>query len=418
MRSDSVMRTVLLLPLALTLASAANDPQMKERIKGIREYAKQGSGAIPSIEPYLADADTEVRLEATKAIADIGTQRSIDPLVKALQDNAPEVQIRATIGITNFYHPGYSKGRTRLSDENRDIVDGYVQARQDVVEWLGKIARGGASMESRAQAARALGVLRARNAIPDLAEALKSKNSSVLFEVLIAFQKIAEPSVAPTVQYLLRDLDDRVQIAAIETAGILRNRAALPDLREVIERARNAKIRRVALTSIAMMPDEASRSLFTQYFGDKDDGLRGAAAEGLGRLKNGADLTSLESAFENEKKMSPRLSMAFAAVMLGKHELSEFSPLQYLVNTLNSRIYRDSAEPLILELSRDETVRQNLYAALPKGTKEEKLRLVRVLGVTGDRDTLNVLEPMKTDIDGDVAQESVKAVRSIQARLP
>lgn len=412
------MRIVLLFPLVALLAMAAKDPQMKERIKGIREYAKQGSAAIPSIEPYLTDGDVEVRLEAVKAIADIGTQRSLDPLVKALQDNQPDVQVRAAIGLTNFYLPGYSRGRTRLSDENRDVVDGYVEARPDIVEWLGKVARGGASMESRAQAARALGVLRAKPAIPDLLEALKSKNGSVLFEVLIAFQKIADISVAPQVQYLLRDLDDRVQIAAIETAGILRNRAALPDLRDVIERARNTKIKRAALTSIAMMPEEASRTLFTQYFGDKDDGLRGAAAEGLGRLKNTSDLAAMEAAFENEKKMSPRLSMAFAAVLLGKHELSEFSPLQYLVNTLNSKLYRDSAEPLLRELSREASVRKNLYAALPNGTKEEKLRLIRSLGVTGDRDTLTVLEPLKTDIDGDVAQESVKAVRTIQSRLP
>jgi HEAT repeat protein len=411
------MRTVLLLPLFVLLASG-KDPQAKERIKGIREYAKQGSAAIPSIEPYLADADVEVRLEATKAIAEIGTQRCLDPLVKALQDNQPEVQIRATIGITNFYLPGYSRGRTRLSEENRDVVDGYVQARPDVVEWLGKVARGGVSMESRAQAARALGVLRSKESVPDLLEALKSKNGSVLFEVLIAFQKIADPSVAPKVQYLLRDLDDRVQIAAIETAGILRNRDALPDLREVIERARNNKIRRAALTSIAMMPDEASRSLFAQYFSDKDDGLRGAAAEGLGRLKNPSDLPSMEAAFEGEKKMSPRLSMAFATVLLGKRELSEFSPLQYLINTLNSKLYRDSAEPLLLELSRDAAIRQNLYAAIPKATKEEKLRLIRILGTTGDRETLSVLEPLKTDLDGDVAQESVKAVRTIQSRLP
>jgi hypothetical protein len=110
--------------------------------------------------------------------------------------------------------------------------------------------------------------------------------------------------------------------------------------------------------------------------------------------------------------------MAFATVLLGKRELSEFSPLQYLINTLNSKLYRDSAEPLLLELSRDAAIRQNLYAAIPKATKEEKLRLIRILGTTGDRETLSVLEPLKTDLDGDVAQESVKAVRTIQSRLP
>ena len=59
--------------------------------------------------------------------------------------------------------------------------------------------------------------------------------------------------------------------------------------------------------------------------------------------------------------MGPRLSLAFALVTLGRRELSEFSPLQYLVNTLNSRIYRDSAEPLLLEVARDPETRAALY---------------------------------------------------------
>ncbi|MCS7025576.1 MAG: HEAT repeat domain-containing protein [Bryobacteraceae bacterium] len=411
------MRVGLLLLLA-NVGSGANDPRTKERIKGIRDFAKQGSSAIPAIEPYLADADLPVRLEATKAIAGIGTQRCLDPLVKALRDNAPEVQIAAVIGLTNFYHPGYSRTGARLSEENRDVVEAYVQARPDVVEGLGKVARGGSSFEARAHAARALGVLRAKAATEDLLEALKSKNSAVLFEVLIAFQKFGDPANASRVQYLLRDLDDRVQIAAIETAGILHNRAALPDLRDVMERARNTKIRRAALTSIAMMADASSRNLFLQYFKDKDDGLRGAAAEGLGRLKDPADRPAMEAAFESEKKMGPRLSAAFALVMMGKLELSEFSPLQYLINTLNSKLYRDSAAPLLAELSRQPAVRQQLYAALPKGTKEEKLRLIRILGSTGDRETLRALETWKTDADPEVSQESIKAIRSIQARLP
>ena len=40
----------------------------------------------------------------------------------------------------------------------------------------------------------------------------------------------------------------------------------------------------------------------------------------------------IEKAWQDEGKTSPRLSLAFAQVMLGKTEVSEFSPLQYLIN--------------------------------------------------------------------------------------
>ena len=65
-----------------TLALAAQD-DAKQRAKAVREYGKSASSdAIPKLETYLADPDVDVRREAVKAIVDIGTQRSLDPLVK------------------------------------------------------------------------------------------------------------------------------------------------------------------------------------------------------------------------------------------------------------------------------------------------------------------------------------------------
>ena len=56
-------------------------------------------------------------------------------------------------------------------------------------------------------------------ALPDLVEALRSKDNTVMYESLAAMQKIRDPQAGPKITYLLRDLDDRVQTTAIETAG-------------------------------------------------------------------------------------------------------------------------------------------------------------------------------------------------------
>ncbi|MCC6368158.1 MAG: HEAT repeat domain-containing protein [Bryobacterales bacterium] len=428
------MRVFATLLLAAFACRAAADPdEAKARIRGIRDYAKQGPSAIAKIQPYLEDRDKEVRWAAVEAISEIGTQRALDPLIQATNDNEESIQVRAVDGLVNFYLPGYLKTgiggsirratralKGRFTDTNNDIIDPYVSVRPEVITAIGKLARGGISMESRANAARALGILRGKTALPDLYEALRSRSDIVLYESLIAIQKIRDTSSGPQIQFLLRDLKDRVQIAALETTGILRNRAAIPDLRLALKNARNDKIRRAALTALAMMPDEANRPLFAQYFASKDEGLRAAAAEGYGRLRQASDLPALERAFQDEDKMGPRLSMAFALVMLGKHELSEFSALQYLVNTLNSRLYRDSAEPLLTELARDPGVYKAIYPALrkPDATKEEKIRLLRILGRTGGKDTLAVVEPLKGDSDAEVAQEAMRAAQNITARLP
>src|SRR6185436_11911968 len=111
----------------LLLCAAALAAQT--RPKDVREAAKPGSSALPKLQEFLKDPSTEVRVEAVKQIVEIGTQRSLDPLVVATQDNDPEVQIRATDGLVNFYVPGYvatgvarfiAAVRGRFDRENRD----------------------------------------------------------------------------------------------------------------------------------------------------------------------------------------------------------------------------------------------------------------------------------------------------------
>src|SRR5436305_4450628 len=79
----------------------------KERISRIRDLSKRDSSAIRSLAPYLSDANREIRLEAVKAIVKIGGEASLDPLVTATHDKDPEIQIKATDGLVNFYLPGY-----------------------------------------------------------------------------------------------------------------------------------------------------------------------------------------------------------------------------------------------------------------------------------------------------------------------
>jgi HEAT repeat protein len=305
----------------------------------------------------------------------------------------------------------------RFTDTNDQVIDAYIQPRPEVIGALGKLTRGGVSLEVRANAARAVGILRGKEAVPDLLEAIRTKDSLVIYETLIALQKIRDLSAGPRVTFLVRDQEPRVQVAAIETAGLLLNKEAVPELIQVLNRTNDRKVRRAALTSLAMLPDEKSRPLFERFLSDKDDRMRGGAAEGFGRLKNKADEPRVLASFQDEKKTSPRLSLAFAMVSLGKTGLSEFSPLQYLVNTLNSSAYRGEAFALLVELARDPAVRTQLHAALQSGEKEEKVHLAQVLARSGDQTSVGPLERLSKDADAEVAQEGLRALRSLRARL-
>jgi len=427
-----VTKTILFFIVAALAWAQAPNSDPKQRAKDVRELAKQGQDAIPRITPYVSDPDLNVRVEAVKALVAMGGPRIVDPLLTAARDNDPEIQIRATDGLVDVYLPGYVKTgmsgtvqrmgvniRAKFGvDTNDQVIEEYVQVRPEVIAALGKLVTGGASIDVRANAARAIGVLRGKDAIPELIEALHSKQDAVMYEALVAIQKIRDPEAAGRISFLLRDLDDKIQTTALETTGILRNREAAPDVRDALEHARNIKIRRSATSALAMLSDPADHGAFVRDLNDKDDAIRSAAAEGLARLEIPADRPLVEKAFNDERKMGPRLADAFAVVALGNADTGEFSSLRYLVNTLNIRAYRGVASAYLTELCRDLKIRQAIYPMLPRATKDEKIQLSIVFARSGGRDSLPYLESLSTDPDSEVAAEGTRSLRTLRARLP
>ena len=94
-------------------------------------------------------------------------------------------------------------------------------------------------------------------------------------------------------------------------------------------------------------------------------------------------------------------------VMDGKTELSEFSPLQFLINNLNSAAYNGEAQPFLVELARDPKVRNALYAPMQSGTKDEKIGLAGVLARSGDPGSVAPLQKLTNDPDPAVAQAAL-----------
>lgn len=355
---------------------------------------------------------------------------TIEQLIESTKSNIPETQIQATDGLVDHYLPGYIKTglsgmiskagtsvKAKFTDVNTQTIEPWIQVRPDVIEALGRVATGGSSFLSRANAVRALGILRAKAALPQLGETLKSRDSQVLYESLIALQKIRDPQTAPLFLHLIGDLDERIQMTAMETAGVLAAKPAAPAVQEALAKTRSNKVRRMAITSLAMIADPSSRQVFEQYFNDKDDQLRGSAAEGFGRLRNPADRERIDKAYESEKKTGPKLSLAFAAALLGNRAIATGSPISYLIDQLDSRFFHDTAKPFLVELTRDAELRKSIYPSMRTASKKEKIRLAQALAISGDKDTVKVLEAVSMDPDTEVAAEGIKAVRALKAQL-
>jgi HEAT repeat protein len=393
---------------------------------------KAGPDGIARVAPLIKDPDPLIRVEAVKAIAEIGSQYSLTPLTQALADADPEVRIRATDGLVNFYVPGYAKtalsssirrtgdavsGKFREAQEPR-VLDPWIEARPEIIAAIARVLRESQDLLIRANAARALGVLRGRDAVPDLHAALRSKDTTLMYEALVALEKIRDPRSGPAVRFLFRDPEEKIAVAALETAGLVRSRETLPDIEAAYTRTSSAAVRRAALNAMAAIGDPSSRQRFVDAMGDNDEFLRAAAFEGLGRLQIPTDMPSIDAAFSAERKPRAKLAAAFALVNNGRVEPGEGSPLGYLVSNLNSRAWSGIAEPYLIELARTKSLRTVLETALPAASKNEKIALSRVLAHSGDRETIAALERLSRDGEPAVMEEAIRALRTLKARIP
>ena len=409
---------------------AAADGDAKIKIKAIKDLTRQGSASAPQIAGYLQDQSTDVRREAVKALTNVGGLGSLDPLVGACGDNDAETQERAVDGLVNFYLPGYvGKGwldtvhragaavTSLFYDQNDQVVDADTPVRPEIGQALVRLIGGGASIDSRSNAARAAGILRVAAAVPALSEALKSKEDVLMFEALIALQKIRDISAGPGTIFLVRDLNEKIQIAAIDTVGLLRTTEAVPDLKRVVEHG-TKKARPAAIAALGQIGDPATRPMFIEYLKDHDDKIRAAACEGLARTGSPADQPLVRSIFQAEKKQSLRLSAAFALVALGEADTATDGPLRYITANLSSRAWRGTASPFLAELGRRPEIRGLLHQFLHDlGDKEELMGLAGVLASCGGKDSVQPLQELSRNTDPEISREALRALRMINARL-
>jgi HEAT repeat protein len=429
-----MIRLLALAALFGMAAGAQTESQLNtnERILRIREMAKRNAAAaIPALTPYLTDPDRDIRVEVVKAFVKLDTERSLDPLVQATRDSDGEVQIRATDGLVNYYIPGYvaksgltgslTRGvrqvKSFFASRNDQVVDPDVVVRPDVAQALSDEVKRDTSTDARANAALASGILRNRVAVESLESSLHSRNSELIFECLVALQKIGDVSAGPGVSFLAHDLDPRIQITALQTIGLLRSLTSAPDVRSALKDARTIKVRRAALDSLAMLGLGEDRPVFLQYLNDRDAELRSAGLEGLGRIREPEDTPALQAAFdEPDADWRVHMAAAFALVSEGKVDTSEFSPLPYLFENVKANDRSKVASAYLTELARREDVRRTLVSMLPSATKEQKLAMCSMLGDGRDPDAIPVLQKLSNDVDPDVALAASRSLRIAQTR--
>ena len=388
-----------------------------QRAKAASELGKKGeASAVPALAAALNDPSANVRREVVVALAEIRGVESLDGLITASRDTDPHVRVVAVDALSGYYlgrapsigFMGGLKHATESSDKGVRIDPGVV-VDPKVIAALEAALEDTRSIEAARHAAKGLGILMAKSAVPALVKAAHSPDEDLAREALNSLGKIKELSAGPQLVDLVDSPKKAVRQDAILTVGRLRTREATSKFQIVAQNDHDKKTRRNAFEGLALLGEPVSYDLFIRTLGEKDKTYRAYAAEGLGRIGDKRAIPELEKALAAENDGGSRLAEEFALTKLGQSKMGE------LVAGLGSRSW-ESAFAYLVELGHDPQIATQLPTYLHNKDADIRRRLCTTLMCTGDASSVGPLEEASKDSNNDVAAEALRALRAVRAR--
>ena len=383
--------------------------------------------AAPDLVAVVGDPDASVRRAIIGALQQLPDMGTLPGFVALASDPEKDIRSRAIEGIIALYLPQENGVMVTLnkiatffnpwSDEWGDIViEPNLTADPAAVEVLQ--ARLQDPEESlRIKAARALGILRGRTAIPAMLSAVRDdRSNAVRFEAVRSLLKIGEPSVAPDLMNLITYPDPKVRHQAIYTIGRMRYHAAAPELARVIAKESALPPKKIdqdyveiVSGALAFIADPVSKEEFVRDRASTDPILRLHANEGLARLGDTAMVTEISADRLKEKDPRVRTAQAFALYRMGRKEY-----LSEVVNALATRRANKEAREYLVELRPAEL--PDLLAETGRGDANVLEGIAEVLGFAGDQSAIPTLRDLTRDSRGQISALATQAIQRISAR--
>ena len=384
--------------------------------------------ATPDLVAAVGDSDASVRRAIVIALQQMQDPRALPGFVTLSSDVEKDIRDRSIEGMTSMYLPRESglvvtlnKVATMFnpwSDEWGDVViESDLHVDQSVTDALRQRLREDADGGLRGKAARSLGILRAKDAVSDLATALRGdKVNTVRFESARALRKIGDASVGPQLVDLISYGDAKVRNEVVYTIGRLRYAAAVPALTEqynkelaVTGRSVDRVFRELLIGALAFIGDPSSKELFMREKANTDPALALHAYEGLARIADASTLSEISTDRLRTKDAKLLDAQAWALYRLGRKEF-----LTAVVDGLGDRRTNRESREYLLELSHDQV--PDLFPFATHKDVNVREALAEILGLIGDDRAVPALQDLSHDKNGEVADLAAQALHRIGAR--
>jgi HEAT repeat protein len=378
------------------------------------------------------DDDKEVRAEAMKSLGLIKDFSALPDMLDGLKDaqkNVRGITVRSLVAlytehdidfITN-HRKGFNRLNPFMDTDDHEIIEPYIAIDPLIVSSLGETARGDLDREVRLSAIRALGVLRGRAAIPQLADALNA-DQDVRVDVIRTFIKIGDAESGRYLVPFFRDSDEKVRNQAMFATGILKYRGAVQPLlsiygkgaenRGAVQTVKNVFLPitprdKAALSALAMIGDDRAEQVFLENLTDKNAERRQFAVEGLARIGDTKYADQISRLILTEKDSDVKLAENWALYKLGQRDQ---------IKNIVPKLYSGQDGQAYAYLMEIEQI-SDLYPYARSSQIEVRRKVIEILGKIGDKSTIAELEPVATSAGAETADTATVAIKRIEWRI-
>ena len=374
----------------------------------------------------LRNPDPDARMEALKLLRESRYEEAILPIAPLVNDPLDPIQLEAINTELSFFLVQDIKERKRVAFiiETRSgagraetaFTAGPLAvwprpAPPELITALLK-AVDDEHPKVRLEAIYVLGSI-AKSPLPDdaarqLIKALDHYDPAIRAAAARVVGRLKLASAGKELIKAVNDSQQPVRFAAMRALGDIREATAVGSLTQQVEHYGRGEGAWSALDALAKTAHPSSVPLFKSRLADRDQYIRRAAAEGLGRTGDTSELAALEGAVVKDSSGMARAAMAFALVKLGQDYTG------HLMNMLDDDKTVGQVAEYLIELG--PAVVPELVKRLQHADKAVRGNAALILGVVGTQEHMPALAPLLTDRDQDVRTAAERAIERIKLR--
>lgn len=369
----------------------------------------------------LRNPDPKVRVNAVRMLRDARYPEAVAPLAPLVLDPIDEIQLETIGAELSFFLEQDVKMVGFILEKRQSTVAAAAFDLGPLAVWPRPVppelvtallqAVDDETAKVRREAIYALGVIARApletDQVQRLIKALDHYDPAVRSAAARVIGRVKVVEAGDALLKAVNDSQAEVRYAAMRAIGAIKDTRAVAALAEQLAFYRKGEGAWSALDALAQIGAPASVPVFRERLQDKDQFIRRAATEGLGRAGDLESIETLEKTITTDDSAMVRLAAAFALQKLGRNYTAR------LADMMSSSKVMAQAQEYLIELGPAAT--PTLLPRLQDPDADVREALVDVIGVVGDGSTLAALEAATKDRDDSVAAAAKRAIARIQA---